>query len=140
MACEGLRSVLTCDQAAVCRFLIGGRDATFARAFDDVWRLTEAEVICTPVRDPTPMPSLSVGFGAVRRECLDHLLIVGRQRLARVVRRHVEHYNQCRPRRGLAHATPVPPVVADPMPVAAAGQLRRRDVLGGLIHRYEYAA
>jgi hypothetical protein len=86
------------------------------------------------------MPSLSVGFGAVCRECLDHLLIVGCQQLARVVRRHVEHYNQCRPLRGLAHATPVPPVVAGPMPVAAAGQLRRRDVLGGLIHQYEYAA
>jgi len=34
----------------------------------------------------------------------------------------------------------VPSVGADPMRAAAVGQLRRRDVLGGLIHEYEYAA
>jgi putative transposase len=35
--------------------------------------------------------------GTVRRECLDQLLIVGRRQLVRVLRRYVEHYNQCRP-------------------------------------------
>ena len=105
------------------RFLIRDRDAEFTRAFDDVWRSTGAEVICAPVRAPNANAVAERWIGTVRRECLDHLLIVGCQQLARVVRRYVEHYNQCRPHRGLAHATPVPPVVADPMPVAAAGQL-----------------
>ncbi len=78
--------------------------------------------------------------GTVRRECLDQLLIVGRHQLVHVLRLYVEHYNQRRPHRSLAHATPVPSVGADPMRAAAVGQLRRRDVLGGLIHEYEYAA
>jgi putative transposase len=128
------------DQAAVWRFLIRDRDAKFTRAFDDVWRSTGAEVICTPVRAPNANAVAERWIGTVRRECLDHLLIVGCQHRAHVVRRYVEHYNQCRPHRGLAYATPVPPMVADPMPVATVGQLRRRDVLGGLIHEYEYAA
>jgi putative transposase len=78
--------------------------------------------------------------GTVRRECLDQLLIVGRRQLVGVLRRYVEYYNQRRPNRSLAHTPPVPSVVANPMSAVAVGQLRRRDVLGGLIHEYEYAA
>jgi hypothetical protein len=65
---------------------------------------------------------------------------LGRHQLVRVLQTYVEHYNQCRPHRGLAHATPVPSVGADPMRASAVGQLRRRDVLGGLIQKYEHAA
>jgi transposase InsO family protein len=42
--------------------------------------------------------------GTVRRECLDQLLIVGRQQLARVLRTYIEHYNRRRPHRSLGHA------------------------------------
>jgi transposase InsO family protein len=73
-------------------------------------------------------------------ECLDHLPIVGRQQLVRVLRRYVEHYNQRRPHRGLAHATPVPSAGAEARSTPNFGRLRRCDVLGGLIHEYEYAA
>jgi putative transposase len=38
------------EQAAAWTFLIRDRDVKFTRAFDDVWRSTGAEVICTPVR------------------------------------------------------------------------------------------
>jgi putative transposase len=75
--------------------------------FDDVWRSTGSEVICTPVRAPNANAYAERWVGTVRRECLDQLLIVGRQQLVRVLRRYVEHYNRRRPQRGLAHATPV---------------------------------
>jgi putative transposase len=128
------------DQAVAWRFLIRDRDTKFTRVFDDVWRSTGAEVICTPVRAPNANAFAERWVGTVRRECLDQLLIVGRQQLVRVLRRYVEHYNQRRPHRSLAHATPEPSAGADPMTPAAVGQLRRRDVLGGLIHEYEHAA
>ena len=128
------------DQAAAWKFLIRDRDAKSTRVFDDVWRSTGSEVICTPVQAPNANAYAERWVGTVRRECLDQLLIVGRQQLVRVLRRYLEHYNQRRPHRSLAHATPVPPVGADPISAASVGQLRRRDVLGGLIHEYEYAA
>jgi putative transposase len=128
------------DQAVAWTFLIRDRDTKFTRVFDDVWRSTRAEVICTPVRTPNANAVAERWVGTVRRECLDQLLIVGRHQLVRVLRLYVEHYNQRRPHRSLAHATPVPSVGAAPMRAAAVGQLRRRDVLGGLIHEYEYAA
>jgi putative transposase len=96
------------DRAAAFRFLIRDRDAKFTRAFDDVWQSTGAEIIRTPVQAPNANAYAERWVGTVRRECLDHLLIVGRQHLVRVLRGYVEHYNQCRPHRSLGHGTPVP--------------------------------
>jgi putative transposase len=128
------------DQATACKFLIRDRDAKFTRAFDDVWRSTGAEVIRTLVRAPNANAVAERWVGTVRRECLDQLLIVGPQQLVRVLRRYVQHYNQHRPHRSLAHATPVPSDRAEARNASNLGRLRRRDVLGGLIHEYRYAA
>jgi putative transposase len=128
------------EQTGAWKFLIRDRDSTFTRVFDDVWRSTGAEVICTPVRAPNANAIAERWVGTVRRECLDQLLVVGRQQLVRVLRRYVEHYNQRRPHRGWAHATPVPSERVEARSAPNLGRLRRRDVLGGLIHEYEYAA
>src|ERR687892_2856850 len=48
-------------------------------------------------------------------------------------------YNEARPHRGLELKTPGPRPYPTPWPADAA-QVRRRDVLGGLIHEYELAA
>lgn len=128
------------DQATAFTFLIRDRDAKFTRTFDDVWRSAGAEVIRTPVRAPNANAVAERWVGTVRRECLDQLLIVGPQQLVRVLRRYLQHYNQHRPHRSLAHATPVPSDRAEARNAPNLGRLRRRDVLGGLIHEYEYAA
>jgi putative transposase len=82
------------DQAEAWKFLIRDRDAKFTRVFDDVWRSTGSEVICTPVQAPNANAYAERWVGTVRRECLDQLLIVGRQQLVRVLRRYVEHDHQ----------------------------------------------
>jgi hypothetical protein len=64
------------------------------------------------------------------------LLIIGCRQLAGVLRVYVEHYNQHRPHRSLGHLAPVPSVPGDPRSGPILGRLRRRDVLGGLIHEY----
>jgi putative transposase len=128
------------DQATAFKFLIRDRDAKFTRAFDDVWRSTGAEIILTPIQAPNANAYAERWVGTVRRQCLDQLLIVGRQQLVRVLRRYVEHYNQHRPHRSLAHATPVPSERTEARSAPNFDRLRRRDVLGGLIHEYEYAA
>jgi len=45
--------------------------------FNDVWRSTRAEVICTPVRALNANAGAERWVGTVRREC-DQLLIIGR--------------------------------------------------------------
>jgi putative transposase len=76
----------------------------------------------------------------VRRECLDHVLIYGRRHLERVLQTYVAHYLEERPHRGLRLAVPA----GDRAPEEARGTthtpVERRDVLGGLIHEYRWAA
>jgi hypothetical protein len=73
----------------------------------------------------------------VRRECLDHVLIFGRRHLHRVLGAYAEHYNLARPHRSIDLRPPDPA----PGPERTDGErIRRRDVLGGLIHEYERSA
>jgi hypothetical protein len=68
------RNVVTAlDEPTGFRFLIRDREAKFTRAFDDVWRSTDVEVIGTPVRTPSANASPS-GGSALRQLCRRDLL------------------------------------------------------------------
>ena len=73
-------------------------------------------------------------IGTLRRECLDHLIVVDEQHLASVLSEFVRYYNQDRPHRTLGLQTPE----ARLRPVT--GPIRSRRVLNGLHHVYERAA
>ena len=76
------------------------------------------------------------GFSAVRNECLDWLLILGRRHLEHVLRVYVRHYNRERPHRGLALTQPEPAKIR----ISPHGEVDRRDRLGGLVHEYYRSA
>jgi putative transposase len=78
--------------------------------------------------------------GSVRRECLDRLLIFSRRQFERVLCVYVRHYNEQRPHRALDLQAPDPRTIASTRGDPAPGAVRRRDLLGGLIHEYEAAA
>jgi putative transposase len=122
------------------RFLIHDRDTKFDRAFDTVFRADGVRVIRTPLQAPNANAHIERWVGSVRRECLDRLLIFGRCQLDHVLRVYVRHYNEQRPHRALNLQAPDPRTLPSTRgdPVSAA--VRRRDVLGGLIHEYEAAA
>jgi hypothetical protein len=62
----------------------------------------------------------------------------GRRHLDRTLRIYLDHYNRQRPHRALGLASPL---VAAGEPIAANPcDVRRRDLLGGLIHEYDGAA
>jgi putative transposase len=132
------------DEGVRPRFLIRDRDSKFTRQFDEVFRSEGIRVIKAPVRAPRARAHAERWVGTVRRECLDRLLIVGRRHLEYVLSAYTTHYNEHRPHRALGQRSPlsrVPPSAAD----ATAGvidldRLRRRELLGGLIHEYRLAA
>jgi putative transposase len=131
------------DRERQVRFLIHDRDGKFPRAFDALLATEDIKVISTPLRAPNANAYMERWVGSVRRECLDRLLIVGRRQLEHVLRVYVRHYNQQRPHRALDLQ---PPEGNTRSSAAGAGsttedlQVRRRDLLGGLIHEYELAA
>lgn len=70
------------DRGRVVSHLIRDRDTKFTRPFDDVWRSIGAQVVRTPVRAPNANAFAERWVSAVRRECLDHVLIVGPRHLS----------------------------------------------------------
>jgi hypothetical protein len=68
--------------------------------------------------------------------CLDRILILGRRHLQHVLRIYRRHYNEHRPHRALGL---LPPNGREPSRPNGTDHLRRRDLLGGLIHEYEAA-
>jgi putative transposase len=122
------------------RFLIHDRDAKFCGPFDAVVSSEGARVIETPPQAPRANAIAERWVRTVRNECLDHLLIIGRRHLERVLDAYVGHYNAERPHRSLALAAPArEPPRPHGSPVSSL-DVRRRDVLGGVIHEYYAAA
>jgi hypothetical protein len=128
------------DTGRVVRHVIRDRDAKFTCPFDDVWRSIGARVIRTPVRAPNANAFAERWIGTIRRECLDHLLIVGPRHLTRVLDAYVDHYNAHRPHRSLDLEPPLPRSRPPRTDLSSPEQPRRRDVLSGLIHEYDLVA
>jgi putative transposase len=128
------------DRGRQPRFLIHDRDAKFSRAFDAVFHGEGMRVIRTPLRAPNANAHVERWVGSVRRECLDRLLIFSRRQLDRVLRVYVRHYNARRPHRALDLQAPDPLRMPSTRGDPASTAVRRRDLLGGLIHEYEAAA
>ena len=127
------------DQSRV-RFLIRDRDAKFCRTFDDVFRSEGAKVLVTPVQAPNANAYAERWVRTVRTECLDWLLIVGRGHLEQALRIYVRHYNEHRPHRALGLQPPNPPAAPTRVGDPRRARVRRRDLLGGLVHEYQRAA
>jgi transposase InsO family protein len=63
-------------------------------------------MIRTPVRSPRANSYAERFVGTLRRECLDHVLILGERHLCSVLAEYVRHYNSHRPHQGLQQEPP----------------------------------
>jgi hypothetical protein len=122
------------DRPTAIRFLIRDRDTKFVGPFDGVFRSEGAKVILTPIRAPNANAYAERVIETVRAECTDWTIILGRRHLDRTLRTYAEHYNRGRPHRALSLATPL---AKDEVPMTVSPRdVRRKDLLGGLIHEY----
>jgi transposase InsO family protein len=116
--------------------LIRDRDAIFGREFDArVDNLGVQQIRISP-RSPWQNGYAERWVGTLRRELLDHLIVLGERHLLRLVREHVAYYNEDRPHMSLARDAPVARAVEAP----TGGRVVARARVGGLHHRYSRAA
>jgi putative transposase len=125
------------ERAGRFRFLIRDRDGKFTAIFDEVFAGNGTRVIKTPVRSPRANSYAERFVGTLRRECLDHMLILGERHLRKVLAEYARHYNGHRPHQALQQE---PPLREPGHAVDVTARIERRQVLGGLINEYRRAA
>jgi putative transposase len=124
------------ERAGRFRFLIRDRGGKFTTAFDGVFAGNGTRVIKTPVRSPQANSFAERFVGTLRRECLDHVLILGEQHLRNVLAEYARHCNGHRPHQSLQQE---PPQRQPGNAIDITARIERRQVLSGLISEYRRA-
>ena len=114
------------------RYLQRDRDsiygASFARRVEGLG-MTQKRIA---PQAPWQSPYVERLIGTLRRECLDHVILINERHLRHVLRDFIGYYHRCRPHRSLEHDAP------DTRPVQATdqGQVVELPMAGGLHHQY----
>jgi len=112
------------------RFLIRDRDSIFGEDFIESVSALDLRPILAAYRSPWQNGYCERLIGSIRRECLDHLIIVNESHLRNSLKRCFHYYHNQRTHLGLNEDTP------EPRRVDAVGKIERVAVANGLHHFY----
>ena len=115
------------------KYLVRDNDTKYGSHFAAVTVGSGMEVLRTPIKAPQANAICERLLGSVRRECLDHILVVGEAHLWRVLSAYVRYFNRSRPHQGIAQRIPEAEVNASAIG-STTGKVRAFPVLGGLHH------
>ncbi|WP_405476506.1 integrase core domain-containing protein [Streptomyces sp. NBC_00009] len=121
------------------RFLLRDRDAKYTAAFDAVFAAEEAEVLLSAPQAPRMNAHCERVIGTIRREALDHVLILNEAHATRVLAEFARHYNTHRPHRARHQRPPEATEPTTPVHNLEDRRLLRTRILGGTINEYRYA-
>jgi transposase InsO family protein len=115
------------------KYLLHDRDSKYAAHFSAVAAGSGIKELRTPYRAPRADGVCERFMGSLRRECLDHTLILHSRHLTRVVREYTNYFNQERPHQGIDQRIPDH---YDQPASNPTGNISSRAILGGLHHHY----
>jgi putative transposase len=118
------------------RFLLRDRDAIYGVFFRRRVRNMGIEEVITTRRSPWKNPYAERVIGSIRRECTDHLIVLGENQLRRILASYRTYYNEARTHLSLERNSPVPRDAEPPQ----KGNVVSIPQVGGLHHRYSRAA
>jgi putative transposase len=118
------------------RFLLRDRDGSYGQVFSQTASALRIEEILTAPHSPWQNPYCERMVGSIRRDCLDHVIILSEQALRRILRSYFDYYERSRTHLALEKDTPLPRPVQPP----ALGKVIELPEVGGLHHRYDRRA
>ena len=118
------------------RYLLRDRDAIYGERFRKRVKSLGMEEITTAPRSPWQNPYVERLIGSIRRECLNHVIVLNEHHLQRRLRSYFTYYHDARTHLGLAKQCPKPRSVQLP----GQGHVVALPHVGGLHHEYRRAA
>src|SRR6266702_2089527 len=118
------------------RYLVRDRERIYGGRFCRMLEILGVEDVVTAARSPWQNAYAERLIGSLRRECLDHIVVLGEIHLLRILAGYFEYYNRSRCHLSLVGDAP------EPRPVQGAehGGVVELPEVGGLHHRYARAA
>ena len=116
------------------RYLIHDRDRSYGHEFRLIAQSLGIREIATAPRSPWQNAFVERLIGSIRRECLDHVVVLNRRHLARLLKRYFAYYHDSRTHLALSKDAP------QPRPVMSQGRIVAIQQVGGRHHRYERIA
>ncbi len=112
------------------RYLIRDRDQIYGAAA--TCRLRAMGIRDKPIAPGSPWQNAFAQrlIGSIRRECVDHIVVLGEKHLRAVLKSYARYYNETRTHRSLDKDAPIS------RPVQRAGSIISHALLGGLHHHY----
>ncbi len=118
------------------RWIHRDRDRIYGAAFERrVAGMGIAEVVSAPA-SPWQNPYVERVIGSIRRECLDHVIVLNETHLRRVLTSYIQYYHRSRTHLALNKDTPD----QRPATETGVGPIVVIPEVGGLHHRYERIA
>ena len=118
------------------RYLMRDRDGVYGLAFRDRVKALDIEEVVIAPHSPWQNPYVERVIGTLRRECLDHVVVLAETHLRRIVRRYGNYDHGSRTHLTLDKDAPEPRSVQPP----ERGSVIEIPEVGGLDHRYERRA
>ena len=118
------------------KYLIRDRDCIYGKHFRSRLKHMEIEDVATAPRSPWQNPFAERVIGSIRRDCLDHVIVLNEAHFVRILSDYIDYYHTARPHQSLDHNAPLPRIVESP----ENGRVVAEPTLGGLHHRYRRAA
>jgi transposase InsO family protein len=118
------------------RYLLRDRDEVYAAEFRRRVRNMGMEEVLTAPRSPWQNPFCERLVGSIRRDCLDHVIVLHERHLRRLLSDYFSYYHRSRTHLSLEMDCPI----HRPVQVAEMGPVAEIAEVGGLHHRYERLA
>jgi len=118
------------------RYLLRDRDTSYGERFQKRARSMGITEVVTAPRSPWQNAYVERVIGSIRRECLDHVLVINERHLRRVLISYVDYYHRSRTHLSLDKDCPD----ARPIQRPSSGKVIALPQVGGLHHRYERLA
>ena len=116
------------------KYLLRDRDQIYGLEFRKQLEVMDIDEILSAPRSPWQNPFVERVIGSIRRECLDHVLVIREESLRTVLRSYIDYYHTSRLHLSLDKDSPTPRAIQSVGAVVAIPQV------GGLHHRYERLA
>ncbi len=113
-------------------YLLRDRDQVYGRQFRHRVKGMGIDEVLTAPHSPWQNPFAERLIGSVRRECLNHTVVLGEQHLRRILTAYFAYYHRARTHLSLDKDAPD----VRPVELPAAGRIVQIPEVGGLHHRY----